>query len=823
VLKALELGSSVQNFKVTKAIELATARIREEEREQAAKPQSNDDIEYSSEDHLAALKVTAEQLQSMCDSYPDFLVFFYQDADGGFVGANFRKPILTEEPSDKIVRRFQMNKFLRGVFGGHYAEPGTNDTLAPLDEISNRLMVFEGEFNPIAWLSMLSRIAESEGDPPNAYWNRVCAVGSVNGADFRTVLRMDDYPLICYDQDSNLDPGSLSPGEKLVEALRKVGYGEAFSTPSLPSDMDSFIRSCKNYGGDDRAWEDISKEILKRKKVTKDIDVVRQEIDDIMGESDNPAHFRDREIVNLLWNDIQKRGTVFVDGYAYTWLPGDSALIRCEKDNSDWDVLFTKYGFLKETRLQNVVASNLELNILTQGRKDIEVHSMSYSTDQAVYLNMGGRRMVRITRDAIEVVPLGTDDVYFSDATLDAHGYSWPAPDPALLDRARRETKGYGLFSFDSSAWGRQFTANWAHGDGLSKRDYLLLFHARILMTFFREWFNAAPILEATGEQGSGKTLTFEKIGWLLYGPQYASSNLPKDKRSFTAAVTNSALCIFDEAEGFDFEKHELMGLINKIPFGGYEEIAVLYLNNVIRKLKLRSHVAFIGRDLLFDSRSDTMRRTLVLPFMPYATKGIDRKAIKDSFFAEYPAIYHEMLVRIQRTLIALQNTKGKIYPSRSGNIEFEQFMRRVADYERWPNVCDEIWRNYQAKYADAAAANNPVVTLCSLWLGRPGNAERAKEGVSVATLYKDAKDMFIDRGLKMYYKSDNGLGKALAASSNATALATLGHRTRQLNGRHLHVFEPSTGVLARCLSRTRELNAESESFHPKLELQEVT
>jgi len=443
---------------------------------------------------------------------------------------------------------------------------------------------------------------------------------------------------------------------------------------------------------------------------------------------------------------------------------------------------------------------------------------MSYATEKAVYLNMGGRRMLRITREAIEPVPLGTDDVYFADATLDAHGYTWPASDPKLLEQAMEETRGYGLFSFDSSPWGRQFSANWAYGDGLSQRDYLILFHARILITFFRELFDAAPILEASGEQGSGKTIAFEKVGWLLYGPKYESSNLPKDKRSFVAAVTNSALCIFDEAEGFNFEKHELMGLINKIPFGGYEEMAVLYMNNVVRKVKLRSHVAFIGRDLLFDSRSDTMRRTLVLPFLPYATNKIDRKAIKNSFFADYPAIYHEMLVRIQRTLIALQATKGRVYPSRSGNIEFEQFMHRVADHEGWPKVCDQIWANYQAKYADAAALNNPVVTLCSLWLGKPGNAERAKEGVSVATLYRETKDMFINRGLKMYYKSDNGLGKALAASSNATVLATLGHSTRLLNGRHLHVFEPPSKVLSLCISRARELNAANEIFDSDVE-----
>jgi hypothetical protein len=196
---------------------------------------------------------------------------------------------------------------------------------------------------------------------------------------------------------------------------------------------------------------------------------------------------------------------------------------------------------------------------------------MSYATEKAVYLNMGGRRMLRITREAIEPVPLGTDDVYFADATLDAHGYTWPASDPKLLEQAMEETRGYGLFSFDSSPWGRQFSANWAYGDGLSQRDYLILFHARILITFFRELFDAAPILEASGEQGSGKTIAFEKVGWLLYGPKYESSNLPKDKRSFVAAVTNSALCIFDEAEGFNFEKHELMGLINKIPFGGYD------------------------------------------------------------------------------------------------------------------------------------------------------------------------------------------------------------------------------------------------------------
>jgi hypothetical protein len=367
VLRAMELGSSIKNFQVAKAVELATARIHEEEREQAAKPPSEDEVEYSAERHLADLKEASEKLQSMCEVYPSFLVFFYQDSDGAFIGANFRKPIRTDDPREKIVRRFQMG--VRGVFGGHYSDPGTNETLAPLDEISDRLMVFEGEFNAIAWLSMLSRIAESEGDPPNAFWNRACAVGSVSGADFRTVLRMDDYPLICYDQDVNFDPSCPSSGEKLVEALRKVGYGEAFSTPSLPSDMDSFIRSCKNYGGDDRAWEDISEEILKRKKVTKDIGVVRKEIDEIISESDSPAHLRDRQIVDLLWNDLKKRGTVFVDGYAYAWLPEDCALIRCEKDNPDWDVLFSKYGFLKDTNLQKIVTSNLELKILTEGRK----------------------------------------------------------------------------------------------------------------------------------------------------------------------------------------------------------------------------------------------------------------------------------------------------------------------------------------------------------------------------------------------------------------------------------------------------------------------
>lgn len=822
VLRALELGSSVPSFKVNQAVELATARIHEEQQEQATKPQPEDDIEYDAEGQLRILKAKAEQLKTLCDAYPNFLVFFYQDGEGGFIGANFRKPIMTQEPSEKIVRRFQMNSVVRGVFGGHYADPGTNETLAALADVTYQLMVFEGEFNPIAWLSMLSRLAESEGDSVNSYWNRACAVGSVSGADMQTVLHMDDYPLICYDCDRKPDPYSPSPGEKLVEALRKVGYGEAFSTPSLPSDMDSYIRQRQNYGGDKKAWEGISKAILGRTKVTKDIDVVRQEIDEIIRESDCPAHFRDRKIVNLLWNDLQKRGKVFVDGYAYAWLPEDRTLIRCEKDSADWDVLFTKYGFLKDTTLQNLAASNLELKILTEGRKDIEVHAMSYSTEQAVYLNMGAHRMVRITRDTIEVVPLGTDDVYFSDATLDAHGYLWPAPEPALLEQARKHTKGYGLFSFDSSAWGRQFTANWAHGDGLSKRDYLLLFHARILMTFFRDWFNAAPILEATGEQLSGKTLTFEKIGWLLYGPKYESSNLPKDKRSFTAAVTNSALCIFDEAEGFNFEKHEIMGLINKIPFGGYEEMAVLYMNNVIRKLKLRSHVAFIGRDLLFDSRSDTMRRTLVLPFLPFPSSKLDRKSVKDSFFADYPALYHETLVRIQRTLIALQETKGKAHQCHSGNIEFEQFMRRVADYEGWPKVCDGIWKNYQAKYTDAAAANNPVVTLCSLWLGHPGNAERAKEGVSVASLYKEVKEMFANRGIKMYFKSDMGLAKALAASSNATALATLGHGSRTLNGRNLHVFEPSDSVLARCASRARELRVAGETLHPEPELEDV-
>ncbi len=59
VLKALELGSSVPNFKVTRAVELATARIHEEQQEQEAQPQSEDNIEYDAEEQLRILKAKA--------------------------------------------------------------------------------------------------------------------------------------------------------------------------------------------------------------------------------------------------------------------------------------------------------------------------------------------------------------------------------------------------------------------------------------------------------------------------------------------------------------------------------------------------------------------------------------------------------------------------------------------------------------------------------------------------------------------------------------------------------------------------------------------
>jgi hypothetical protein len=151
-----------------------------------------------------------------------WLVFFYTDAAHRCVALRLRQPYHKQFVSFK--------PGIGGVFGRELFTPYKS----PDHQAANEdLLVVEGEFNVLQLQSLTIRYEEATGQT-QGYVN-ACAAGGVTGADAKTLQRVAKHPVICYDNDAS------GAGFELVKAIQKVMPVEAFTTPDVDSDLDSYI------------------------------------------------------------------------------------------------------------------------------------------------------------------------------------------------------------------------------------------------------------------------------------------------------------------------------------------------------------------------------------------------------------------------------------------------------------------------------------------------------------------------------------------------------------------------------------------------------
>jgi hypothetical protein len=175
-------------------------------------------------------------------------------------------------------------------------------------------------------------------------------------------------------------------------------------------------------------------------------------------------------------------------------------------------------------------------------------------------------------------------------------------------------------------------------------------------------------MMMSLGEQGSGKSTLWEKIMWLLEGPQYESGALPTKMRDFVSSVTNSAIQIFDNIDGVNFNRGEYQSYLDilcKCCTGGKLDIAQLYETNVNRSYSLRCHIFLTARVSPFPShRSDVSRRTLFFPIRkPEQDEYVTVEQMKAQLVADSEDMKLETLLRLQLVVKALVANRGKEYP----------------------------------------------------------------------------------------------------------------------------------------------------------------
>lgn len=506
-------------------------------------------------------------------------------------------------------------------------------------------------------------------------------------------------------------------------------------------------------------------------------------------------HVVEEEILQFVLKEVLEPNVkLYFDAYSFLYVPRDNRIFNWAND-------IDAYEFLSNLHLRmtqpdaRLVRENLNLHILTKGEA-VRIEKYGGMHGDALYLNNGRGGIFKITADTIVEVANGTDGVLVSSPDV--------KPWPVLEGRQGRLAEL--ALKLDQQGGRVCDTPLCKHFAGmfeesqLSSAQYQQLILLRYLSLFMGDSLLLHPMMMSLGEQGSGKSTLFEKIMWLLEGPQYESGALPTKMRDFVASVTNSAIQIFDNIDGVNFSRGDYQSYIDilcKCCTGGKLDIAQLYETNVNRSYSLRCHIFLTARVNPFPShRSDVSRRTLFFPIRkPEQDEYVTVEQMKAQLLADAEDMKLETLLRLQLVVKALVANRDREYPPISEMHSFENWTMRIADYEGWADEMVAIWKGCKAQYQERVTEDSPLVDAVRRWIG--SNPERnVGRWVRTSEIYKELAEKYRHQ-VTDAWRSSAVFGKRL--KENFSALRLLGIEKKVLDGTTLHRFNCSPIQVEQC------------------------
>jgi len=489
----------------------------------------------------------------------------------------------------------------------------------------------------------------------------------------------------------------------------------------------------------------------------------------------------DNEIMAYVYQALKNmRARFFVDAYPHIFLPAETVVYKFYDDDDVFRIM-NKFGLKLTQNDYDLVKENLHQQILMYGEKT-NIEKFGRLQGEAIYVNNGRNGMFRITVDKFEEVPNGTDEVFM----INKHFVPWPRLDLARMAEIASRLGGKGGKVSEGCLC--EFLDGYFEEGELTGEQYQQLVLLRYLSLFLNGAVTLHPIMMATGVQNSGKSTLWEKFLWLFYGTGIKSGGLPTNLRSFIAAVTNHQIQLFDNIDraGFDNQHSDYPAYIDimcKCSTGGQLEIAQLYKNNVEKVYQLRCDIFMTARVIPFPtSASDLQRRMLRFPIrVPDHFKSSE--TLKREFDLVKDDAKLETLVRLQLVLRALLASSDKEYQPSSEMGDYENFTRRIAEYEGWGNEMAQIWKAHQGEHKTQLAEDSPLVNFLRCWLGRPGNAGR---WVRVGQIYRELSDRY-QREFTQIFRTDAVFGRRI--KENISALAILGVEKKFLDGSTTYRF----------------------------------
>jgi len=506
-------------------------------------------------------------------------------------------------------------------------------------------------------------------------------------------------------------------------------------------------------------------------------------------------HVIEEEVLQFALCEVLKpNAKLYFDAYSYVFVPNDNRIYNWANDMDAYEFLSNLHLRMTQPDAK-LVRENLNLHILTKGEA-VRIEKYGGMHGDAVYLNNGRGGMFKITADAIVEARNGTDGVLVSSPDVKP----WPAlegKEDRLAELAAKLINKGGRVC--DTPLCKHFFGMFEESQ-LTSEQYQQLILLRYLSMFMGDSLLLHPMMMSLGEQGSGKSTLWEKIMWLLEGPQYESGALPTKIRDFVSSVTNSAIQIFDNIDGVNFNRGEYQSYLDilcKCCTGGKLDIAQLYETNVNRSYSLRCHIFLTARVSPFPShRSDVSRRTLYFPIRkPEQDEYVTVEQMKAQLVADSEDMKLETLLRLQLVVRALVANRGKEYPPISEMHSFENWTMRIADFEGWADEMVAIWKGCKAQYQERVTEDSPLVDAVRRWIG--SNSEKnVGRWVRASEIYKELSEKYY-RQVTDAWRSSAVFGKRL--KENFSALRLLGIEKKMLDGATMYRFNCTRAQVEQC------------------------
>jgi hypothetical protein len=529
-----------------------------------------------------------------------------------------------------------------------------------------------------------------------------------------------------------------------------------------------------------------------------EIRVGKTKIDTPKGEKTvaKPRHVVDEEVYQYVLDRVIGRyGKMYVDAYPYVFIEREGKLINWKNDNEAYELMSRLHLRLVQ-RDSQMVRENLDLNILMYG-EHTRIEKYGCLRDNTLYINNGRGGMFRLTAGGdVDEVPNGTDGVLVLANAVTP----WPTikgNEERIKEIAEKLSYKGGKVSKESALC-RHFSGMFEE-DILSSEQYQQMIMLRYLSLFMGNVIPIRPILMSLGEQGSGKSTLWEKIMWLLQDIDYESGALPQNLRSFVASLTNSQMQIYDNIDGTNFSKGDpasYIDLMCKASTGGKIPIAELYKTNIVQEYSLRCDLFLTARVNPFPShRSDLSRRMLYFPVRkPEADEYVTVKRMKADLKADADEMRLETLVRLQAVLEALVNNQQEYVPI-SEMHDYENWTRRIAEYEGWGAEMVAIWKGCKEQYQERVSEDSPMVDSIRRWIGSQPE-HNVSRWVRASEIYKELLELY-PKQTSGAWRSSASFGKALKA--NFSALRILGIVDKKVTGHCLYYFQPASTQIEFC------------------------